>query len=127
MKYTYQAIIEKGKDGYSVKFNDVEGAYTCGKDLQEAVENAEDVLCMMLYEREVDSLPIPEKKSYENPKNGFVADISCDTMEYREYYQNTPVKKTLTIPKWLNTEAKKRNINFSEVLQEALKTKIGIL
>ena len=41
-------------------------------------------------------------------------------------HNNKSIKKTLTIPVWLNTISEKNNINFSQVLQEALKEKLGI-
>lgn len=46
--------------------------------------------------------------------------------EYRKKHNNKSIKKTLTIPAWLNTIAEKENVNFSQVLQEALKEKLGI-
>jgi hypothetical protein len=52
--------------------------------------------------------------------------IECDTMEYRRYFDNKAVKKTLSIPAWLNTMAEKEDINFSAVLQKALKAELRI-
>ena len=52
--------------------------------------------------------------------------ICCDTIEYRKMYDNKAVKKTLTIPAWLNTMAENNNINFSLVLQNALKQQLGV-
>lgn len=51
----------------------------------------------------------------------FATLISCDTLEYRKFYDNRAVKKTLSIPAWLNTMAEREDINFSAVLQDALK------
>ena len=58
--------------------------------------------------------------------NQFIVIISCDTQEYRRYFDNKAVKKTLSIPSWLNTEAERQGVNFSFVLQEALKEKLNI-
>ena len=52
--------------------------------------------------------------------------IAADTVMYRQKMSNKTVKKTLSIPEWLNTLAVENNINFSGVLQEALKQKLGI-
>ena len=52
--------------------------------------------------------------------------IKCDTMDYRRFYLNKAVKKTLSIPEWLNIEATAKGYNFSSVLQEALKERLGI-
>ena len=51
--------------------------------------------------------------------------VACDTMEYRKRFNNKAVKKTLTIPEWLNETAMAMNINFSQVLQDALIQKVG--
>lgn len=50
--------------------------------------------------------------------------VPYDSVAYAKKYKNKAVKKTLSIPEWLNEEASKRDINFSQVLQEALINKI---
>ena len=52
--------------------------------------------------------------------------VCCDTIEYRKLYNNKAVKKTLTIPAWLNTLAERADLNFSSVLQDALKLRLDI-
>ena len=58
-KYAYPAIFTKEETGYSVAFPDIEGCFTCGDTLPEAMEMAEDALCLMLYDREEDGDAIP--------------------------------------------------------------------
>lgn len=58
--------------------------------------------------------------------NQFVSFISIDMDEYRKKFNNKSIKKTLSIPEWLNYLSERNNINFSQVLQEALKEKLGI-
>lgn len=126
MKYVYPAIFHKESSGYSVEFPDLEGCYTSGNSLAEAIEMAEDVLALVLYDKEENNEPIPNPSAiYEIKTNDIVSLIACDTVEYRKLYDNKAIKKTLTIPNWLNTEAEKRDINFSAVLKEALIEKIG--
>ncbi|MBE6081285.1 type II toxin-antitoxin system HicB family antitoxin [Acidilutibacter cellobiosedens] len=129
-KYLFPAIFTPESNGsYSVNFPDIEGCYTQGNNLKEAYEMAEDVLCLCLYDMEETNKPIP---SPSNPKdivkddNSFVAIIGVDTLEYRMFYDNKAVKKTLTIPQWLNTMAEREGVNFSYVLQSALKKQLGI-
>lgn len=123
-KYVYSAVFTKEDDGkYSVVFNDLEGCYTCGDNLEEAIEMAEDVLALTLYGYEKENKEIPKPTPISEIKvkeNEFVNYIACDTLEYRKMYNSKAVKKTLTIPEWLNEEALKSNINFSAVLQDAL-------
>jgi hypothetical protein len=56
----------------------------------------------------------------------FVTLIQARTEPIRDELQNRAVKKTLTIPQWLNDEAEEAGLNFSQTLQFALKEKLGI-
>jgi hypothetical protein len=90
---------------------------------------ANDALCLMLYhmEEKQQAIPAPSdplKLSVE--RDSFISLINCDTMEYRRFYDNKAVKKTLTVPAWLNTMAEQRGINFSQVLQNALKEQLHL-
>lgn len=127
-KYVYAAVFTKEEDGnFSVIFNDLEGCYTCGSTLEEAIEMAEDALALTLYEYEINKKEIPNPTDISVIKvneNEFVNYIACDTLEYRKMYNKKAIKKTLTIPEWLNREALRNNINFSAVLQEALQEKL---
>ena len=129
-KYGYPAIFEKEPEGgFSVYFPDIEGCYTQGEDLAEAVENAEDALCLALYDLEEKSAAIKEPSDISalTVKDGdFTSLVSCDTVEYRRYFDNKAVKKTLTIPNWLNVMSERANINFSAVLQKALMQELNI-
>lgn len=123
MKYVYPAIFTKEEKGFSILFPDLEGCYTQGDDLKDGVEMAEDVLAFWLYGLERDGKPIPapsDVKSFEVGSDEFVTLIKCDTAVYKKRNSGKAVKKTLTIPQWLNEEATAKGINFSQVLQEAL-------
>ena len=134
MKYAYPAIFTAEDNGqYSVHFRDFdEGKYSCftgGNDLTHAIEMAQDALCLTLYWMEQDGEPIPTPSEVNTVKTGdneFVSLIACDTDFYRRFYESKAVKKNLTIPSWLNTMAENQKINFSHVLQEALKQQLGI-
>ena len=84
---------------------------------------AEDVLAFTLYRLERSGNPIPapsDAKLLTVEKDELITLIRCDTMVYRKKKNNKAVKKTLTIPEWLNEEAISRGVNFSQVLQDAL-------
>ena len=122
-KYVYPAIFEKEESGYSVIFPDL-GIATSGEDLAEAILMARDALCLMLYDMEESKQTIPAASpvmDVRTEENQFVSLIECDTIEYRKFFNNKAVKKTLSIPAWLNTLAEREEINFSAVLQKALK------
>ena len=128
LKYVYPAVFTLEDDGsYSVEFRDLEGCYTCGDNLEEAIEMAEDVLALVLYEYEADNREIPEPSERNHivlNENQFVNFILGDTLEYRKRFNKKSVRKNVTIPEWLNEEAEKLNFNFSQILQEALEVKI---
>lgn len=127
-KYVYPAVFTKEDNGqYSVVFKDLEGCYTCGDTLEEAIYMAEDVLAFTLYNYEKNDKPIPAaSENYKLGSNDFINYIRCDTEEYHRMNNNKAIKKTLSIPEWLNEKATAAGINFSQVLQEALKDKLGL-
>ncbi len=128
-KYVYPAVFAKDEDGYSVRFPDVDGCFTSGKDLQEALEMAEDALCLMLYDREESGEALPAASAVtdvQTEPGEFVSLIGCDTLEYRKRYGSKAVKKTLSIPSWLNEAAERAGVNFSSVLQDALKQQLHL-
>lgn len=136
----YPAIFYKEKDEYSVIFPDLNYLSTCGENLNDAMEMAIDCLAGYLYTSKLDDdkLPEPSKIDDIHPidiantigfdgKDSFINLISVDLEDYAKTHFNKSVKKTLTIPEWLNREATKKNINFSKVLQEALIAKLRSL
>ena len=86
-------------------------------------------MALTLYGYEKEGREIPKASvptAITVSENEFVNFIACDTMAYRKMYNNKAVKKTLTIPEWLNEAATSMGLNFSQVLQEALISKIQI-
>ena len=129
-KYVYPAVFTPEEDGgYSINFPDIEGCFTQGENLADGLAMANDVLCLTLYDLEQAGKPIPAAGAVNDTphtSDEFVSLIACDTLEYRRFYDNKAVKKTLSIPSWLNDMAERSGINFSGVLQEALKAKLNI-
>ena len=129
-RYSYPAVFTPEENGaYSVNFPDLEGCYTCGDNLADAIMMAEDALAFTLYGYEKGGKEIPKQSApaYIALEEGeFVNFIACDTLYYRKKHCNTAVKKTLTIPEWLNEEAIAIGVNFSQVLQEALMSKLNL-
>lgn len=128
-QYVYPAIFTQEESGYSISFPDLENCFTSAETLGEGIKMANDVLCLMLYEMEESGEAIPAPSAYsdiEVCEGEFVNFVSCDTIEYRKFFDNKAVKKTLTIPNWLNVLAEKNDVNFSLTLQNALKKQLGI-
>lgn len=131
-KYIYPAIFTPEGDGsYSIRFPDVPNCFTGGGSLEEAMDMANDALCLMLYDMEQNGKQINSASSVATiqelaEQDEFVTLIACDTLAYRRFYDNKAVKKTLSIPSWLNDMAERAGVNFSGVLQEALKQHLNI-
>lgn len=129
-KYVYPAVFTPEEEGgYSISFPDVPNCFTGAETLEEALEMAQDALCLTMYDREQNGNDIPIASKIAQVKtdgNEFVTLISCDTLVYRRFYDNKAVKKTLSIPSWLNDMAERAGVNFSGVLQEALKQQLHI-
>lgn len=126
-KYHFPAIFTAEEDGFSVSVPDLDGCYTQGNTLEEAFEMAEDALMLTLYHLEETGATIPAPSLIkEVPEGSAVYILSVDTMIYREMFDNSAVKKTLTIPSWMNKAAEKQGVNFSQLLQSALKERLQI-
>ncbi|EGW40970.1 heat shock protein, molecular chaperone [Desulfosporosinus sp. OT] len=112
-------------------FPDLLGCVTEGDTLSEAMEMAIDAASGWLLGEVEENKQLPKATDIKNIipneyENGFVSLIGVDLDEYSLKHGNKAVKKTLTIPAWLNTIAEENNINFSQVLQSALKDQLGI-
>lgn len=128
-KYVYPAVFTEEDSGYSINFPDLPNCFTSGETLGEAIEMAGDVLCLTLYEMEQAGTAIPAPSDLRDIPVGnkeFVNFIPCDTVEYRKFFDNRAVKKTLTVPSWLNDMAERAGINFSATLQSALKQQLHL-
>ena len=129
MKYAYSAILTPEEHGYSVTFPDLPDCYTCGDDLPDALFMAEDALSGYLARAEElhRSIPAPSHPDTIQAAKGDIITLVCaDTEEFRRRNSEKAVKKTLSIPAWLNYAAEAREINFSRVLQDALKHELGL-
>lgn len=128
-RYMFTALFEPGEvKGFTVSFPELPGCITEGDDFEEAAVNAKEALELHLYGMEEEGIEFPKPsaipKMDSKPIGAFVV-ITAWMDLVREEMRNKAVKKTLTIPMWLNEEAEKQNINFSQVLQEALKKRVG--
>lgn len=128
MKLYYPAVFIEHEDGYTVEFPDLPGCITQGDSLEEAFEMAEDAACgwILTSIEDGDELPKPTPIHQMTAEEGFVNYVTLDIDEYAKQYSTKSVKKTLTIPEWLNRLAEKAEINFSQELQYALKKKLGL-
>lgn len=124
----YPAIFQPEEEGgFSIYFPDVEGGITQGDSMAESYEMAFDALGNMLSYLEDSGKEIPnpsEPQEIKLVKDQFLVVIEFNMIEYKKKNDSRAVKKTLTIPSWLNELAIRQNINFSQVLQEALMSRL---
>lgn len=132
MKLIYPACFYPCEEGgYTVIFPDLPGCVTEGDTLAEAVDMAIDAASGWLLNSVENNETIPQASNIKSIdpneyENGFVSIISINLDEYSKKYGNKAVKKTLTIPAWLNTIAERENINFSQILQDGLKKRLNL-
>lgn len=124
----YPAIFHKAEEGgFWVTFPDIPECMTQGDDMQQAYEMAVDALGLSLSTMEAAGEQIPKASTLDQvaPDGGVLVVVEFDMAEYRRKNSSRAVKKTLSIPEWLNEAAVRENINFSQLLQEALIAKVG--
>ena len=128
MKYTYPVIFENDDGKIGVRVPDISGCFTFGETVTEAIEMAEDAIAMMLVHYEDNNQAIPKASNILDVKikNGFVNYVIADTDAWRKQFSEKAVKKTVTIPAWLNYKAEEAGVNFSQELQNALKQRLKI-
>ena len=122
--YSYIAVISFDDDGISIDFPDLAGCFTCAENDNEIFKMAKEVLGLHLWSIEKDNEPIPKPSTLKDIKlEDNEATILVDVFmpPVRDRINNRVVKKTLTIPQWLNAEAERQGVNFSMVLQNGLK------
>ena len=128
-KYFYPAYFHKAEEGgFWISFPDIPECLTQGDDMAEAYEMASDALGLALEDRiKEKDIPVPTEIDKLSPEDdAYVALIEFDLQEYRKKNSSKAVKKTLSIPQWLNEEATEQGINFSQVLQDGLKARLGL-
>lgn len=127
-KLIYPAVFLQDDDGITITFPDLEGCISCADNFVQAYDMAKEAMELFLedYVNEMfESAPKPSNiQDIKLGLNECIALIELDIDEYLKTLDNSAVKKTLTIPAWLDRAASKKKINFSKVLQEALIEKI---
>lgn len=96
--------------------------------MQQAYEMAVEALGLTLVGRKEERIEIPKPTQVDkvDTEDGTLVIVEFDMLEYQKKHNSRAVKKTLSIPEWLNEEATARGVNFSQVLQEALLVKLNI-
>lgn len=139
MNYVYPAVFYEEDGKISVVFPDLDNLATFGDNIADAMHMAQDACGLYLFTALRDGEPLPVATPMNDinisavlknlemvsaADNAFINMVLVDMTEYAKQYGDKAVKKTLSIPMWLNTICEERSINFSKVLQEALLAKV---
>ena len=136
MLSAYPACFYKEKEGgYTVIFPDLNHLATCGDTLGEALNMAVDCLAGYLYSAKKSGGPLSAPSDmkaidvdaeYDDYEEAFVNIVTVDVKEHARTHFEKTVRKNCTIPKWINDAAVAENVNFSQVLQNALMEKLQL-
>ena len=128
--YVYPAIFYDDPDGIAIEFPDLPGCLPCAHTMEDAFKNAKEALQLHLYSMEEDGEPIPEPSRVPDIKpdsdSGSIVMIEAWMPPFREKMLNKSTTKTVTIPRWLDILARKEKVNYSHLLQGALKNYLGV-
>lgn len=126
--YVYPAILEKSSDGYGIYFPDLPGCVSHADTQEDALKEGREALGLHLSGMEEDNDPIPEPSTIENieleqDEYAFLIDVWMPPL--RKQDKLVYKRKNVTLPSYLEEHAAKQNVNFSEILVEALEQHLG--
>ena len=127
--YTFPAVLHYAEDGISILYPDLPGCLSCSDTTEEATRDAKEALGLHLWGMEKDGDFIPEPTPIDSlalGKNEIPLLVEVFMPSVRARIETRFVKKTLSIPAYMNARAEEVGINFSQVLQEALSTKLDL-
>lgn len=127
--YIFPAVIDVADDGISVEFPDLPGCLPCADTVENAVKNAKEAMMLHIFGMEEDGDEIPEPTPFTEitlESNQTLVLVDAYMPPFRAKQHKKFIKKTLSIPSWLNYQAELAGVNFSQVLQDALKEKLSL-
>ena len=128
-KLTYLAVFETDeKPGISVYFPDVPGCISCGENFDHALKMAKEALALHIYGMEKDGETLPERtdKISQLGANDMVVPVTIYPDIVKDEINNRREKTTVTIPHWLKVAAEMEGLNYSKLLENAIKETLGI-
>ncbi len=124
MTYYYTAIFEKTDDGYTVSFPSLRGCVTEGSTFTEAAKMAEDALCSWLSVAIENGDTLPEQElPIPTEYTGTLVSIKADLDAYAQANDTQPIRRTISLPKWMDDRARIDGLSLSKITQDALKAR----
>jgi predicted RNase H-like HicB family nuclease len=133
VRYAYPAIftakeVEGRGQVYTVEFPDMPDCITEGESILHAIEMAREALaeCILAMQKRREAIPNPTPIEAVSHKSGFVSIVDLDMLEYKRKTDNRAIRRTVSLPRWLDVMAQDAGVNFSKLIQAALKEELGI-
>ncbi|MDR2649228.1 MAG: type II toxin-antitoxin system HicB family antitoxin [Clostridiales bacterium] len=130
MPYVYPVVFSPlDQGGYCVYAPDFKGCITEATDYADGILKIRDGLCGMLYIMERDKMDVPEPTHIDQTPRGpgdIVTLVDAPLEEYRRRVGSKAVRRTISIPEWLDKLAVKNEISLSQITQRALKSELRI-
>ena len=129
MRRVYPALLAISESGrFVITVPDVDGCVTTGRTLEEALDNIRDALsgCLCALEDVGQPLPEPSSPAAVDDDQSTVVLVDVDLLEYRKETDTKAVRKNVSMPAWLSYIADKRGVNYSQILQDALKKELQL-
>lgn len=129
MNSFYTVLVKPCDEGFLTRVPDVPGCVTGGKTLDEAVAMTRDALCGCLCVYEDEGVELPPRRSpgeIAHESDEFAVMVEADTLRWRMENDTRAVRKNVSMPAWMANMADQRGLNCSQVLQEALRQRLGI-
>ncbi len=130
MKYVYPVVLSPEKEGgYCVYAPDFPGCVTDSETLLEGIEKIREGLCGMLMIHERDGTPIPspgDPKSVECEPGDTVTLVDADVGEYNRRHGSAAVRRTISIPAWMDDAASRAGVSLSQLTQDALRRQLNL-
>ena len=127
--YVFPSVFHTEADGISIFFPDLPGCFSCADTMEQAFSRAKEALQLHLYGMEEDGETIPAASPVGQiplRTGETIAMIEAWMPPFRERMDNGATNKTVTIPRWLDTLARREKVNYSQLLQRALKSYLGV-
>ena len=125
--YVFPAVIEEEENLLNISFPTLGGIATCVERGEDLIGAAQELLALTLIDYQEKHQEVPDaEETIPDAEGGKVIFIHVWLPYFRSRTKEVYVKKTLTIPAWLDMLAKQNEVNFSAVLTEALKEKLGV-
>ena len=129
ISYVYPAIFFYDDEGIAIEFPDFPGALSCAETTDEAVKNAQECLALHLYGMEQDGDEIPKSTDISKIKleqGSVLVLVEAFMPSIRDREKKRYVKKTVSIPQWIDAEGQRAHVNFSQILQQGIIDKLDL-